>query len=455
MSRASVPAQRIDQRRVRALCDGTIGRGPVVYWMSRDQRAQDNWALLYAQEQARANRVPLIVLFCLAPEFLGATHRQYAFMVAGLRKLEEKLARFNIPFSLVCGSPSEEVARALRQYQAGLLITDFSPLRINQAWKTKVLSRVTIPVHEVDAHNIVPCWVASDKQEYAAYTIRPKIQRLLPTFLTDFPRLRKQVHAPVPVNDWTKAERSLKIDSSVPEVHRCTPGEMAARRAMRSYLRDRLASYHLRRNDPNQNGQSGLSPYLHFGQLSAQRLAFETMQYGRRSEATETFLEELIVRRELAENFCTYNPHYDRITGFPDWAKRTLTAHQTDVRPFRYTRGQLEKSATHDPLWNAAQQQMVRTGTMHGYLRMYWAKKILEWTRTPDKAMRLAIYLNDKYQLDGRDPSGYAGIAWCIGGVHDRAWAERPVFGKIRYMSFDGCRRKFDVDRYIRRFAAD
>jgi deoxyribodipyrimidine photo-lyase len=194
---------------------------------------------------------------------------------------------------------------------------------------------------------------------------------------------------------------------------------------------------------------SHLSPYLHFGQLSAQRVALEAQGYDADIPAQEAFLEQLVVRRELSDNFCFYEPAYDRFEGLPAWARETLDRHRTDPRPYLYGLEEFEEARTHDPLWNAAQSQMVKTGYMHGYMRMYWAKKILEWTESPEEALRVAIYLNDRYELDGRDPNGYTGIAWCIGGLHDRAWGERPVFGKVRYMSAGGARRKFDAAAYI------
>jgi deoxyribodipyrimidine photo-lyase len=213
------------------------------------------------------------------------------------------------------------------------------------------------------------------------------------------------------------------------------------------------------RNNPTRDAQSNLSPYLHFGQISAQRVALEVLKYLSlppfAREGTEggishaAFLEELIIRRELSDNFCFYNRDYDNFEGFPDWAKKTLNKHRKDRRDYIYTVKQFEHAKTHDDLWNAAQMEMAKRGKMHGYMRMYWAKKILEWTESPEKAMEVAIYLNDQYELDGRDPNGYAGIAWSIGGVHDRAWNERPIFGKIRYMSYNGCKAKFDIKQYI------
>jgi len=219
---------------------------------------------------------------------------------------------------------------------------------------------------------------------------------------------------------------------------------------MRRFIDEDLSRYDDERNDPTKHAQSGLSPYLHFGQLSAQRLAREVQPSSVPREAKAAFLEELIVRRELSDNFCLWHRDYDLQTCFPDWAKRTLNEHRADPREYIYSYNQLRDAETHDSLWNAAQKELVIRGTMPGYLGMYWAKKILEWTESPETAMECAVSLNDTYQLDGRDPNGYAGVAWSIGGVHDRAWGEREVFGKVRFMSYNGCRRKFDVDAYIK-----
>ncbi len=226
-------------------------------------------------------------------------------------------------------------------------------------------------------------------------------------------------------------------------------GETAAMAAAEEFVAKKLSHYGASRNNPCLDGQSGLSPYLHFGQLSAQRLAWQVNQAAVAAEDKEVFLEELIVRRELSDNFCLYEPSYDRLAGFPDWARTTLDIHRHDKREYVYSLEELAAGTTHESLWNACQHDLILSGKLHGYLRMYWAKKILEWTVNPETAMDYAIALNDRYSLDGRDPNGYAGIAWSIGGVHDRAWQERPVFGKIRYMNAAGCRRKFDVDGYI------
>jgi len=448
-------APGINPRRVRVLKEAPPGRGPVVYWLSRDQRARDNWALLFAQELALGAKVPVVVLFCLAPAFLGAALRQYAFMLRGLAETARLLAHYRIPLILLQGPPEEEVPRALQTLGVRALVTDFDPLRLKRSWKAAVLPRVAAPVYEVDAHNLIPCWLASPKQEWAAYSFRPKVRRALPEFLTDFPELAEHPFPfgeapPFPAPEEILAR--LPVDRRVPEVSRPLPGEAAAARMLADFLARRLARYPRDRNDPTREGQSGLSPYLHFGQLAPQRVAWEVLRAEAPPEAKEAFLEELIVRRELSDNFCHYQPDYDRVAGFPAWARASLEKHRADPREYLYSREELEEARTHDELWNAAQREMVLTGKMHGYLRMYWAKKILEWSQDPETALATAIYLNDRYELDGRDPNGYTGIAWSLGGVHDRAFAERPVTGKIRYMSRQGLDRKFDVRAYIQRF---
>ena len=431
--------------------------GPVVYWMSRDQRAEDNWALIHAQQQALVHHQPLLVVFCLVPAFLTATLRQYGFMLRGLAETFAELERKNIACTLLLGQPHEILPAWLNQQQAGLLVCDFDPLTIKRDWQAQLLAATDLAVQEVDAHNIIPCWQASAKLEFAAYTLRPKIKKLLPEYLTSFPQLA--VHpfpatpAALPFPNIGELLEKLQINRHIGEVDWLKPGTGAAQAQLNSFLRDRLCHYDTQSNYPTRDLQSNLSPYLHFGQISAQRVALEVLRQDVKTPAAESFLEELIVRRELADNFCYYNPQYDTVAGFPAWAQKTLAEHVDDVREYRYTQDEFEQAHTHDPIWNAAQRQLLITGKMHGYMRMYWAKKILEWSASPRQAVEIAIYLNDKYELDGRDPNGYAGIAWSIGGVHDRAWGERQVFGKIRFMNDKGIKRKFAIERYCKRYA--
>jgi len=445
----------VNEARIRLLQNGKETNGPIIYWLSRDQRVHDNWALIFAQNLAFKKKKHLLVVFNLVPDFQKATIRQYGFMLKGLQEVESELTRFNISFFLLKGKPEVEIPEFIKKFDASVLISDFDPLRLKRIWKKEIAEKIQIPFYEVDAHNIVPCPFVSNKLEFAAYTIRPKIHKLLPEFLDEFPKIKKMQKAEsliVEIIDWTRVKESLKINREVKEVDWIKSGELAASKALKDFLENRLGQYSEDRNDPNKNALSNLSPYLHFGQISAQRVALTVQQFYQKSPSAETFLEELIIRRELSDNFCYYNPKYDSFDGFHNWAKETLNKHRKDKREFVYSLEEFEQAGTHEDLWNAAQKELIITGKMFGYMRMYWAKKILEWSKSPEEALRIAIYLNDKYELDGRDPNGYVGCAWSIGGVHDRAWAERPVFGKIRYMNRNGAGRKFDLNFYIKKF---
>jgi deoxyribodipyrimidine photo-lyase len=414
--------------------------GPIVYWMHREMRIEDNWALLYAQSIALETSQPLIIIFSLdqRPELSSDLVNPQVTLrfKQGLQKVKKDASLFNLPFYLLKGEAVKSIEQFLSDLKAGQCITDFSPLKEARLLKTNVASMISMPLIEVDAHNIVPLWVASDKQEWGAYTLRPKIHRLLETYLTPYPSVIKQggtiAYQGPNANAWLEGnETPLLVD-----------------KVLDQFLTKRLAQYHLR-NDPNQQATSGLSSYFHFGHLSTQTVALKVKAL---PFEHESFLEEMIVRKELADNFCYYNVAYDSFEGFPDWAKKTLDKHRNDPREYLYTIDVFKEGQTHDEAWNACQLQLVKTGYMHGYMRMYWAKKILEWTKTPEEALHIANTLNDYYQLDGRDPNGYTGTAWAIGGVHDRPWQERSVFGMIRFMNAGGLKRKFDIGAYIRQW---
>lgn len=454
----------VNKRRVQELKGGKVGDGPVLYWCSRDQRVADNWALIHACETAAETGAPVAVVFSLVTKFLGAGARQFGFMLRGLREMEAALAAKKITFVLLEGDPAETIPAFAAEIDAGLIVTDQSPLRLGREWRSAVAKAAKCPVHEVDAHNVVPVWEASPKLEVGARTLRGKLAKLYPTFLTDFPEIPAvkaqwtaaaaaavKVKGPI---DWDKIiAGAVEAGKAVPEVAWAVPGEKAAAVTLEHFLGRRLKLYEHRNDPAKPQALSGLSPYLHFGQISGQRCALEAKKYTKSaSKAVEVFFEELVVRRELADNFCWYSPEYDTLEGQKyDWAKDTLRLHASDKRDHVYTLEQFEAGKTHDKLWNAAQLEMVHGGKMHGFMRMYWAKKILEWTASPEQALEFAIHLNDKYQLDGRDPSGYVGCAWSIVGVHDQGWKERPVFGKIRYMAYSGCEKKFKIPDYIAR----
>ena len=442
----------MNEKRSRIIKQASAKKGPVVYWMSRDQRVMDNWALIFAQEIAESNNESLAVVFCLVPEFLEAAIRQYGFMIKGLQEIEMKLKSLRIPFFLLLGEPGNEIPSFIRKYNCGILVTDFDPLKIKKEWRKKVAEKINIPFYEIDAHNIVPCFHASEKEEYSAYTFRKKIYRKLPEFLEEFPSLKpSKINFPAGNNNinWKIIEKNLKINFNIKEVDWIKPGQKAASEMLNNFISSKINHYDSGRNDPTLKIQSNLSPFLHFGQISAQRVALTIENLEVPIKSKEAFLEEIIIRRELADNFCNYNPHYDSFDGFKLWAKQTLDKHRKDKRDFVYSLEEFESAETHEDLWNSAQIELLNTGKIHGYMRMYWAKKILEWSESPEEALRTAIYLNDKYELDGRDPNGFTGCAWSIGGIHDRAWAERKIFGKIRYMNRNGCKRKFNIDLYI------
>ena len=442
----------LDTRRIKKLNNLDYSNGGVIYWMQRDRRSNNNWALLHAQNIAIRLKAPLTVFYSLNGNFSDANNRQYGFLLKGLVNTIKELKKYKIPLHIRRGDAITSIKKYISKANSGYLITDFSPLRVYKNRVAKLASVINIPFEIVDAHNIVPTWTVSEKQEFAAHTLRKKIHLLLDEFMHPIPKI-----IPHPFSDKKNEYeefkpnvilKNLRIDNSVQEISWLKPGEQNGIKVLQSFIRDRFDISGELRNNPTKNNLSNLSPYLHYGQISAQYIANEINNL-EDSDGKNNFLEQLIVRRELAENFCFYNKNYDSFDGFHAWAKKTLNDHRSDKREYLYSKSEFENANTHDELWNAAQFEMVEKGKMHGFMRMYWAKKILEWTPDPESALQIAIDLNDKYQLDGRDPNGYTGIAWSIGGIHDRPWFERPVFGKIRFMNYNGCKRKFKINDYI------
>lgn len=308
---------------------------------------------------------------------------------------------------------------------------------------------------QVESDAVVPIRVVSHKQEVGARTLRPKLQRVLERFLVPLEVQEGAKGHPdwdpgLDVSDPALTVRALGVDGSVPPGGE-EGGEVQALARLSHFVTQLLPSYDAGRRDPNVDGGSRLSASLHYGHLSPLTAALAARQHSEGGPGLDTFLEEMIVRRELSFNFCEFNPAYERYEGLPTWARATLEAHAADPRPHLYTREELDAAATHDPYWNAAQREMVRTGRMHNALRMYWGKKILEWTATPQEAYATALFLNNRYQLDGRDANSYAGVGW-IFGLHDRPWARRPIFGTVRYLAASGLKRKFDADAYAQRW---
>ncbi len=426
----------------------------VLYWMQAAQRSEWNHALEYSIRQGNELSKPLIAFFGLTESFPGANERHYAFMLEGLKETGAALRSRGIRMIVRRGSPETGVLGLARR--AALVVVDDGYLRIQRKWRTAVAAKLECPLVEVATNVIVPVTIASPKEEYSAATFRPKIYKHLDRFLISLamtaPRKKSPRIDPGPDDlDIRKTEdilASLSLDRGARRVTHFRGGASEAGRRLTDFVENRLPRYAEERNDPSRDALSHLSPYVHFGQISPLQIALQARKGGRHGLAP--FLEELIVRRELGVNFVFYNRLYDRFNGLPEWCRMTLLEHEKDPRNPLYRRGQLEAARTHDPYWNAAQKEMVLTGKMHGYMRMYWGKKILEWSASPRGAFRTALDLNDRYELDGRDPNGFTGIAWCF-GKHDRPWARRPVFGTIRTMSAAGLARKFDIDAYVRK----
>lgn len=427
----------------------------VVYWMQQSQREPHNPALEYAIQRGNELGKPTVCAFGLDAGYPDANLRHFAFMLEGLSETAARLAKRGVKMVGRYGSPPEVIAELARD--AALVICDRGYLRHQRSWRAELSRSCENAVVQVEGDVVVPVDVVSDKQEWAARTIRGKINRHRKRFMRALPQTRPgksslplRLTGDIDFRDASGVLAALDIDRSVKTSGRFAAGTEAARRALTRFLRHDLDGYADARNDPAKPQASRLSPYLHFGQISPVEIAVKTERAkSGTTDDKEAFLEELIVRRELAVNFVSFCADYDRYACLPDWALRTLEQHRGDPRPFRYTRRQLENAETHDEYWNAAMQEMLKTGYMHNYMRMYWGKKIIEWTNTPEYAYSTALYLNNKYFLDGRDPNAYANVGWLF-GLHDRAWAERDVFGKVRYMNASGLESKFDIDSYVK-----
>jgi len=425
----------------------------VLYWMQRAMRADDNPALDIAIDLGNELGLPVVVFLAVHPKVERANLRHYQFLADGLRDIADGLGARRVALALR-RHERHSLFRFVSGVRPAIVIGDENPLRQFEGWRRTAARGLAVPFWTVDADVVVPSRLL-EKEQYAARTMRPRIHARLEEFL-DAPRrhvARVPWKAPAGLQRLrpsTAILDGLPIDRSLGPVG-MRGGTVAARRQLAAFVRQRLVDYDEARNHPETDGTSQLSPYLHFGHIGPREVAHAVRAH-RRTAGAEAFIEQLIVRRELAVNFVHFNEHYDTLKGCESWAKKTLAAHRRDRRPYLYPEERLDAAETHDPLWNAAQRQMVKTGWMHGYVRMYWAKKILEWTRSAAQAFDIAVRLNDRYLVDGRDPNGYANIAWAICGKHDRPWREREVFGTIRSMTYESTRRKFDAPRYIERW---
>lgn len=435
----------------------------VVYWMQRAERALDNPALDIAVEAGNALDLPVLVYFSAISNFPHANWRHYAFLNQGLVDIEEDLQERQIGF-IVRRPPKNSLEALLAEVQAAMVIGDENPCREPERWRRVLANRLRIPFWTVDADVVVPSRLFQ-KRMYALHIFRPKLFAELPRYLV------KQ-NNPKPHHPW-EPDHTLEafpvredvtqgwktLDRSVAPVESFTGGTHAALKRLRNFVENELAAYDQTRNHPETDGTSRLSPYLHFGHISPITVALaveKALQQGKVTQlARDSYINELIGWRELAVNFVKFNENYDSFDCAEPWAQKTLMEHARDKRAHLYSIEQLERSETHDELWNAAQNQMVKFGWMHNYMRMYWAKKILEWSPDPARAFETCVTLNDRYFLDGRDPNGYAGIAWSIVGKFDRPWFDRPIFGTIRYMSGASTGKKFNSKRYIQKMSRD
>ncbi len=432
------------------------GRGKyVLYWMQAAQRAEFNHALEFAIQRANELHLPVVAVFGLTDDYPDANLRHYRFMLEGLCRTQVSLEERGI--KLVVRRKSPDSAAIETAKRAAMAVVDAGQLRIQREWRQTAADKIDCPLYQVEANLIVPVEQASGKEEFSAGTFRPRITVKLPYYLKKLKQTKPiKISTRIDfgsfnISNLDKALGKLKIDRTVKPAEKFTGGASCAKKLLAEFINKKLDRFADDRNDPNADCVSNLSPYLHFGQISPFYIALEVLKTA--SPGKEAFLEELIVRRELSHNFVWYNKEYDSFDALPAWAKRTLNFHSRDRREYTYTVKHFEGAKTHDSYWNAAQKEMVLTGRMHGYMRMYWGKKILEWSKSPQQAFKIALYLNNKYELDGRGANGFAGVAWCF-GKHDRAWSERPVFGKIRYMNAAGLKRKFDIDAYVRKITS-
>ena len=400
--------QTINPLRIFELNNKPIRNGEIIYLCEREIRVKDNFALQFALQKSDELNLPLKIIH---PKINYDYQQKQKFIDNQIDQAKTQFRNIGLDFEIIEKTPQE----IIKNINPAILIIDFNPIL-----KRDYLKKADFKIYEIDGHNIIPARFISDKQEYSASTIRRKIYYNIYTFLTEFRNL--------------------------------TSEKVEADNVLQDFINNKLQYYSENKNNLSEDMTSGLSKYLNLGFISSQRIALEVIRSGVKDINKEAFLEELIIRKELADNFCLYSESFKDFSSIPNWAKMSLNNHKYDIRPYTYSLEILEKANTHDKLWNATQTQLIKEGTIHGYLRMYWAKKILEWMSTADEALKAAIYLNDKYAYDAPSANGYVGILWAIGGLHDRAFADYPVTGKIRRMTYDSMKRKYDLSNYIKKY---
>ncbi|MBX7053583.1 MAG: deoxyribodipyrimidine photo-lyase [Pyrinomonadaceae bacterium] len=431
----------------------------VLYWMQMYKRVDNNHSLIYAIRRANELNLPLVVYEGLKYYYTWASDRIHTFILDGVEEKREVFEALGIRYVFYLQqdaiSPKDTVASLARD--AALIVTDDFPCFIIPEHNRRIAGRAEIPVFVVDSNGVVPM-SKFDKEEYAAYTIRPKIKKLLDRYLVPLPFENVEVQCKglevecpetlVTRDNISALVAASDIDHSVPASKHYRGGTFEGRKRLRKFVDEILPNYYTERSKPDRDGSSRLSSYLHFGYLSAIEIALAVRDSGAPQESIDAYLEELIVRRELSYNMTLFNDKYDSLEALPPWVHKTMRAHTGDERQYIYSLEQLEKGETHDDLWNAAQREMVVTGEMHNYVRMLWGKNVIAWSPSYEVAFETLVHLNNKYCLDGRNPNSYCGILWCF-GKHDRPWMERPVFGQIRYMTSGSTGKKFDSKKYI------
>lgn len=448
--------------RIQKIIDGEKKGKYILYWMQQSQRTIKNDALNLAIRRGNELGLPVLVVFVIIPDFPDGNERHYKFMVQGLKDVEEGLDNLNIGFRYSLGNIPESIFNYIED--AAEIIVDKGYLKIQRLWRKKLFEYVyknyNMNCFQVECDVLVPVRETSIKEEYSARTIRSKINKKFDKYFVDeedlFPKtvwMEDYIKTPkVFIND-NDIFKSLKFNVKVSESKFYYGGQKRAYELLNDFIENKIANY-LDRNHPEFDYMSEMSPYLHFGQISILDILNRVRDsYNARDDISEdaykSFLDEIVVRRELAINFVYYNLDYDQFNKMTyDWCYETMNNHRDDSREYIYEIEDFEACQTHDPYWNASMKELIITGKMHTYMRMYWCKKIIEWTRDYEEAYRISIELNNKYNLDGRDPNSYAGVAWCF-GKHDRAWKERKVFGKLRYMNDNGLKRKFNMEGYL------
>lgn len=432
----------------------------ILYWVHSSQRSNFNPSLDYSIELSNTHKKPLLAFFGLKENYPESNERHFKFMLEGLKELKDKLLKIGIPFLIIKGDPCEICEKLA--LDASAVVIDKAYLKIEKTWNKMLAQSIRCALFEVESNLVVPVETASKKEEYSAATLRRKITPLLDNYLIKSKSKILKIHSLniniknmeiLSLENTALLAENLNIDHSVQPVRWIKGGEASAKKLLDYFILNKLDKYSENRNDPCLDWLSNMSPYLHFGNISPVDIAISIInsKNQRNEESVNAYLEELIIRRELAFNFVYYNNEYNEYNKMTsNWAKQTLEAHKNDSREYIYSIDQLEYAKTYDSYWNAAQTELLKKGKIHSYMRMYWCKKIIEWTSSPREAYDYSIYLNNKYSIDGRDPNSFAGIAWCF-GKHDRAWKERKIFGKVRYMSQNGLKKKFDIDLYVKK----